>query len=238
MAEEEDVYFVDEWPKLPDGSDWDGKQLLTLVRSGKSPFHGAWDVNILIREIEENLAAEVIDIPCVYEGANNYGIHLKLSNRPDIVARLACGDVNMPDFSGFHIGVQVSEVKFEAAVYELLRSEPHIMASHLLYHRVPVQQEGPKLSVPQDIACLLARMARIRASLFNFHVLLNFTTAWFLERLFEQKPKSLPVPVAPSREFCMALFTSKIEATIGNIGDMIGWESDNNTIGPIAASAK
>ena len=72
MAEEEDVYFVDEWPKLPDGSDWDGKQLLTLVRSGKSPFHGAWDVNILIRKIEENLAAEVIDIPCVYEGANNY----------------------------------------------------------------------------------------------------------------------------------------------------------------------
>ena len=31
---------------------------------------------------------------------------------------------------------------------------------------------------------------------------------------------------------------SKIEATIGNIGDMIGWKDDNNTVGPIAAVAK
>ena len=31
---------------------------------------------------------------------------------------------------------------------------------------------------------------------------------------------------------------SKIEATIKNIGDMIGWESDNVTVGPIAAAAK
>jgi len=36
----------------------------------------------------------------------------------------------------------------------------------------------------------------------------------------------------------MALITSKIEATIGNIGDMIGWEDDNNTVGPIAMAAK
>jgi hypothetical protein len=31
---------------------------------------------------------------------------------------------------------------------------------------------------------------------------------------------------------------SKIEATIRNIGDIIGWESDNVTVGPIAAAAK
>jgi len=48
----------------------------------------------------------------------------------------------------------------------------------------------------------------------------------------------LPIPVAPTREFCVALFMSKIEATIKNIGDMIGWESDNVTVGPIAAAAK
>ena len=36
----------------------------------------------------------------------------------------------------------------------------------------------------------------------------------------------------------MALFISKIEATIRNIGDMIGWESDNVYVGPIAAAAK
>ena len=31
---------------------------------------------------------------------------------------------------------------------------------------------------------------------------------------------------------------SKIEATIRNMGDMIGWEDDNNTVGPIAVAAK
>ena len=48
----------------------------------------------------------------------------------------------------------------------------------------------------------------------------------------------LPIPVAPTCEFCVALFMSKIEATIKNIGNMIWWESDNVTVGPIAAAAK
>jgi hypothetical protein len=80
------------------------------------------------------------------------GFHLKLSNRPDIVARLARGDVNMPNFDGFPIHIQVPEVKFEVAVYELLRSEPNILASHLLYHRIPVPHVSPRLDRPQDIA--------------------------------------------------------------------------------------
>lgn len=80
------------------------------------------------------------------------GIHLKLSNGMDVVARLARGDVNMPDYDGFPIYDQVPEVKFEAEVYELLQSEPGIMASRLLYYRIPVQHEGPKLDLPKDIA--------------------------------------------------------------------------------------
>jgi hypothetical protein len=74
--------------------------------------------------------------------------------------------------------------------------------------------------------------------LFNFNLPLEFAAVWFRERLFEQKPKSLPIPVAPTREFCVALFMSKIEATIRKIGDMIGWESDDVTVSPIAAAAK
>lgn len=70
----------------------------------------------------------------------------------DIVARLARDDVNMPDFDGFPIVVQVPEVKFEAEVYELLQSEPGILASRLLYYRVSVQHAGPKLDRPRDIA--------------------------------------------------------------------------------------
>jgi hypothetical protein len=62
----------DDSPTMGDGTDFDGKQLLSLVRSGHSPFQGVWDVNLLIREIEEILKTQVVDIPTVYEGANNY----------------------------------------------------------------------------------------------------------------------------------------------------------------------
>lgn len=200
------------------------------------------------------------------------------------MARLARGDVNMHDYDGFPLQVQVQEVMFEVAVYELLRSEPEILASRLLYYRIPVQHVGPRRDVPPDTvgrrlflfekaeggefcmgrsqlrekgayscqyipcnstclcnllqACLLAQVARIRASPFNFDLPLDFATTWLRQRLFEQKPKLLPIPVAPTREFCVSLFTSKIEATIGNISDMIGWEDDNNTVGPIVAVAK
>ncbi|KAI0863364.1 3-hydroxybutyryl-CoA dehydratase [Xylaria cubensis] len=249
---------------MPNGLDFDGQHLLTLLRSGSSPFHDKWDVNLLIREIEENLCAQVVDYPSVSKGSNNYGIHFKLSNGLDIVARLARGDVNMPDFDGFPIHVQVPEVKFEAEMYQLLQSEPDILASRLLYYRVPVQYEGPKLEHPKDIAGrrllvfqkiegennlwytlnpsqrshLLVQAAHIRASLYKFQVPPGFASTWLRERLFEQKPESFPIPIAPTREFCVALFTSKIEATIKSIGDMIGWEDDHNTVGPVAAATK
>lgn len=66
------MYDHDEWPEMPDGNEYDGKQLLTLVRIGKSPFYGLWDVNLLIQEIEENLNTQVIDIPVISKGSNNY----------------------------------------------------------------------------------------------------------------------------------------------------------------------
>lgn len=69
-----------------------------------------------------------------------------------MVARIARGDVNMPGFSGFSIERQVPEVRLEAACYELLRDEPDIRASRLLYYRVPVQHPGPKVSVPSDLS--------------------------------------------------------------------------------------
>ena len=80
------------------------------------------------------------------------GLHLKLSNRPDIVARLSHGDVNMLNFDGFPIHKQVPEVMFQVAVYQLLHSEPNILTSHLLYQCIPVQHVGPRLDFPQDIA--------------------------------------------------------------------------------------
>lgn len=65
-------YYCDDWPKMPDDSDFDGKRLLSLVQGGNSPFHKIWDVLLLIREIEENLSTQVIDIPVVSSGSNNF----------------------------------------------------------------------------------------------------------------------------------------------------------------------
>ncbi|KAK1248583.1 hypothetical protein MKX08_006803 [Trichoderma sp. CBMAI-0020] len=254
----------DDWPKMPNGMHFDGRHLLALVREGKSPFHDQWDVNLLVQEIEKNLDIQVDDISYVSQGSNCYGFHIKLSKGKDIVARLARGDVNMPGFDGFPIDVQVPEVKFEAEVYKLLLPETDILVSRLLYYRIPKLYEGPKLERPEDISgrrlfvfqrsegennvwhtlklnqqsCLLEKAAHIRASLYKYEVSSEFASTWLRELLFEQKPERFPIPVAPTREFCIVLFISKIEATIKNIGDMIGWESDHNTVGPIAAAAK
>ncbi|KAF9769959.1 hypothetical protein IL306_012539 [Fusarium sp. DS 682] len=149
---------------------------------------------------------------------------MKLSNRPDVLARLSRGDANMPDYDGFTIAQQLPEVKFEAAVNELL----HV---HYLLCENKHPANNPKAHV-------LSQSATIRAVLFNFNPPLKFSVEWLLERLFEQKPESLPVPVAPTRHFCIALCASKIHATIKNIGDMIGWEDDQNTVSPRTAAAK
>ncbi|KAG6004954.1 hypothetical protein E4U54_000445 [Claviceps lovelessii] len=187
---------------MADGRDFDGYNLLNLLHGGHSPFHDTWDVKLLIQEIEDKLSAQVVDIPHVSSGSNNYGFHMKLSNGIDVVARLARGDVNMPGYDGFPIHVQVPEAQFEAE------------------------------------STLLGQAAHIRASLYNFQVPDAFASAWLHKRVFEQKPESFPIPVAPTRDFCVTLFTSKIQATIRNMGDMIGWESDNNKVGPVAAAAK
>ncbi|KAK4500572.1 hypothetical protein PRZ48_008761 [Zasmidium cellare] len=251
------MYWRDGWPTLADGSVYDGKRLLELVRNGERPFSAAWDVNLLIREIEQELNTQVADIPL--------GFQLELSNRPSAVARLARGDVNWPNFDGFSVDFQISEIKFEAEVYKLMETQPAIKASKLLYHRAPKQHEGPRTTTPQDIQGrrlmvferaqggsggvwrrlssahqldVVAQAAVIRAALFHFQLPPGFAEKWLRERLFEQKPKSFDFPVASTREFCVALFTSKIEATIRNIGDIIGWEDDGNVVGPKAAAAK
>jgi hypothetical protein len=47
-----------------------------------------------------------------------------------------------------------------------------------------------------------------------------------------------PVSVASIREFCVGLLTSKIEAKIGELGEMINWQSDEVVVTPVALAAK
>ena len=51
-------------------------------------------------------------------------------------------------------------------------------------------------------ACLLTQYARIRASLFNFQLPLDFAAVWLRERLFEQKPGSGCLKIA---DFCFGM---------------------------------
>ncbi|KAL4906354.1 hypothetical protein BDW74DRAFT_177368 [Aspergillus multicolor] len=151
----------------------------------------------------------------------------------------------MPDFDGFSIEWQAPEAMFEAAVYNLLSTETDIRASRLLCHRVPVQYPGPKLSVPKDLAgCrlfvfekakgvdnvwrelsdidkmrLLDQLADIRAALFHYNTPSDFIQSRLLSRIYNFMPETLTQPIAPTR-------------------DMIGWEDDNKTVGPIALAAK
>lgn len=78
----------------------------------------------------------------------------------------------------------------------------------------------------------------MRAALFNYNPPFDFATEYLHDRLFGFKPEAFSEPVAPTREFWTHVLESKIEATIKNEGDMIGWEDDEETVGPIALAAK
>lgn len=78
----------------------------------------------------------------------------------------------------------------------------------------------------------------MRAALFRYNPPHEFAARYLLERLFKFMPPSLAMPVAPTREFWMHVLEAKIEATIRGEGEMIGWEDDNETVGPVALAAK
>ena len=78
----------------------------------------------------------------------------------------------------------------------------------------------------------------MRAALFRYDPPLDFAVKYFHNRMFDFKPESFAVPIAPTREFWIHVLESKIKATIRNEGDMIGWEDDEETVGPHALAAK
>ena len=85
---------------------------------------------------------------------------------------------------------------------------------------------------------LLDQLARMRAALFNYCPPSGFAVKYLYSRIFDFKPDAFRLPVAPTREFWIHVIQSKIEATIKNGGDMIGWEDDEETVGPVALAAK
>lgn len=78
----------------------------------------------------------------------------------------------------------------------------------------------------------------MRASLFLYDPPPQFASRYLHDRMFKFKPDAFSMPVAPTREFWLHVLQTKIEATIQNEGDMIGWEGDEETVGPRALAAK
>ena len=76
----------------------------------------------------------------------------------------------------------------------------------------------------------------MRAALFRFEVPLDFAKSWLPQR--PPNPKVLTNDIEPTRDFAVGFLSSKVNEMIKNEGDMIGWESDHNVVGPIAAKAK
>jgi len=82
-------------PQISDCSDFKRKQLLTLVRSGNSPFHrfGMSAISFGRLNNEENLENHVTDIPVVFEGSSNYASSCLQSSLLQFMMRPRLGGV-------------------------------------------------------------------------------------------------------------------------------------------------
>ncbi|KAJ6446730.1 monooxygenase [Purpureocillium lavendulum] len=137
MDEREDIGgILDAWPQSADGTDWDGKGLLELVRRDQSPFGSALSVPALIAEIERVLRSRVVDIPAVAFGAHNFGFHFILANRPNVIARVSRGDLRNPAYreSGT-LETQLHHGLFELDVYRALKPLGSPFSGAPVYHR-------------------------------------------------------------------------------------------------------
>jgi len=153
------------WPSMPDGKPYHGKNLFTadfpwrkplqpslgrptadLGNRGEPKYKGSRH-SFNRQRLQQLRKYVVLLYPYPPSLNTNHisanlrakGIYLKISDKYDLITRLARGDVNIPDFDSFQIKVLAPEARFEAAVYHLLQSKPYIRPSRLLYSRVLVQ---------------------------------------------------------------------------------------------------
>ncbi|KAJ7758528.1 hypothetical protein DFH07DRAFT_868009 [Mycena maculata] len=245
----------DEWPQ-----DFDGTGLFERLTDEPPLFR--FSVQDILDEVKDNVGSRVIGVPCVSSGSNYFGMHVKLDDGKDTMLRIRRCDVNWPRYDGFPIDTLAIEVEFEAATYRLLRAQPEILASKLLYYRGPVQRKDKDpTEIPKDLVgrqlfvfekaegannvwpadrdkklAILTQCASMRAALFRFELPLDFVKLWLPQ--CSPNPKISPDIITPTRQFVIDFLLSKVQEMIKNEGDMIGWESDHNTVGPIAFKAK
>ncbi|KAJ3047222.1 hypothetical protein HK097_000112 [Rhizophlyctis rosea] len=251
MTSTNDLDPRDAWPK-----DFDGKGLYNAVVAG----HGTgFRINIhqMISWIEMELSCKVVDIPM--------GFQLKLSDARMILMRVGRYNSLHPHAKETFLHSTIREVQFEAAVHDLLMSDPNIPVSPLLLYRLPVGKvmgidvdperldEGRQVMVfeltdgrpnvwdeldPMAKKTLITQLATVRVALFQRHLPIDFVSQWLHSRW--PIPHLCPNPPSPTRAFTLALLTAKIESMIGKEGDPIGvdWKESEFVVGPKASAAK
>lgn len=79
------------------------------------------------------------------------GIHIRLSDGRDVIARMAKADVNMPRYDGWPIDWLHKQLEVEANIYKLLMKFKKIPSPDLLYFRRCEQQYGSRGEPPKDV---------------------------------------------------------------------------------------
>ncbi|RSL51519.1 hypothetical protein CEP54_011390 [Fusarium duplospermum] len=220
-----DRYFEDDYPQAPDGSEWNGLNLLDLLKRNQSPFNPIWDVNLLLQEVEEKLGAKVTDVPRVYTRVENYDFDLTLSDQRRVLARLSNADVNMPNYGGYSLDSFHNQLDFEVAIYGLLQNAPDIPTGRILHFRYPLQHTGVKRETPKDINgrwLMILEMPQGERRLWPE-----------LDQGQKSKvgiPREPPFPISSTRDFWVAIFETKIESMIGDEGEKTACETGETSI--------
>ena len=107
------------------------------------------------------------------------------------------------------------------SLHHAVAETPTVATRALLY----IVRVSPSFLLHPSFKPYLPYLSSICASLFNFNLPLGFVAALLHERLFQtpskRRSRLLHIPVAPTRECCIAGFAFKIKAMIGNQGDKI-----------------
>lgn len=140
-----------DFPRSPDGTKWNGKDLSKLISTGNDPFRKILDIKYLIEEVENDIGSQVVDIPKVSAGAHNYGFALKLSDGRNILVRLSKTDMNNTVRNGISMELRLKGFHFEVAIYKLLQNVTTIPTSRLLYYRHCHHQDGTQYGPAKHI---------------------------------------------------------------------------------------
>ncbi|KAI6783965.1 uncharacterized protein J7T54_001841 [Emericellopsis cladophorae] len=227
----------DPWPTLVDGQHWDGTGLLTRVHQQQSPFGSHFNVKALIHEIEQALGATIEDVPLVTHGANHFGFRVRLHDQRIIVARVSRGDLNKTGFDAHAMVAQMMHDRFEIDAYDVLSVLGYPFDCRPLHHRDPIRSGSDFYQTNQGRRLFLFQKAGgFTYDYPRWRILNTRQKVW--ERSLGKPMEDCPITIQPSRAFCIALLTAKIEAALGHRGGDIDLDKGFHSLTPEMEAAR